>query len=261
MSRASNIVTRNLVTRNNVEVKDIEVPSHLFSGLSRILQAYDYAMDLDRAAWDFAVEINDLRSVGLTNSDFRWLIWKGWVQHARERTSPGDPSRQFRPDDGLVFGKRSCFVFTEAGADAARRNAATVQVSPTGPHGNGRTKRAQRSGSALRQNGARRPIWDRDRQQLQVRGRLVKQFKLHSPNQETILMAFEEEGWPPRIDDPLMPQHDIDPKERLRNTIKSLNRKQVHRLIRFMGDGTGQAIRWELIAEDAKNGPDRRSAK
>ena len=91
------------------------------------------------------------------------------------------------------------------------------------------------------------PRWDRDRHQLSLGRQLIKEFKLNSPNQEAVLMAFEEEGWPPRIDDPLIPHPDTEPKERLRNTIKSLNRKQVHRLIRFMGDGTGEAIRWELI--------------
>jgi hypothetical protein len=34
---------------------------------------------------------------------------------------------------------------------------------------------------------------------------VVKEFKLPAPNQETILTAFQEEGWPPRIDDPLPP--------------------------------------------------------
>jgi hypothetical protein len=65
--------------------------------------------------------------------------------------------------------------------------------------------------------------------------------------QEAILMAFEEEHWPPRIDDPLPAHPDLLPKRRLHDTIKGLNRKQKNCLIRFMGDGTGEGIRWELI--------------
>jgi hypothetical protein len=65
--------------------------------------------------------------------------------------------------------------------------------------------------------------------------------------QEAILMAFEEEQWPPRIDDPLPGHPDLLPKRRLHDTIKSLNRNQKNSLIRFMGDGTGEGIRWELI--------------
>ena len=64
-----------------------------------------------------------------------------------------------------------------------------------------------------------------------------------------ILAAFEEEGWPPRIDDPLPPKPDQDPKRRLHDTINSLNRNQQHLLIQFFGDGSGQGIRWNLIPQ------------
>ena len=60
-------------------------------------------------------------------------------------------------------------------------------------------------------------------------------------------MAFEEESWPPRIDDPLPPSPNIDSKKRLHDTIKSLNRHQKQRCIRFMGDGRGTGVRWEPI--------------
>jgi hypothetical protein len=67
--------------------------------------------------------------------------------------------------------------------------------------------------------------------------------------QEAILIAFEEERWPPRIDDPLPGSPDLLPKRRLHDTIKSLNRNQKNRLVRFMGDGTGEGVRWELVSE------------
>ena len=38
----------------------------------------------------------------------------------------------------------------------------------------------------------------------------MKQFKVPSPTQESILAAFEEEGWPAAIDDPLPPQPEQD---------------------------------------------------
>ena len=90
------------------------------------------------------------------------------------------------------------------------------------------------------------PKWDSSRHELRLGHALVKVFKLPSRNQEAILLAFEEESWPPRIDDPLSPQGDIDPKRRLHDTIKSLNRHQKNYLVRFIGDGTGEGIRWEL---------------
>ena len=45
-----------------------------------------------------------------------------------------------------------------------------------------------------------------------VGDRVVKQFRVPAGNQELILAAFEEMGWPPHIDDPLPPVHDLDPK-------------------------------------------------
>jgi hypothetical protein len=89
------------------------------------------------------------------------------------------------------------------------------------------------------------PTWDHDRRELRWNGRLVKVFKLPSPNQERIIAAFAEENWPARIDDPLPPDLEITPRQRLRDAIRNLNRNQRARLIRFMGDGSGEGIRWE----------------
>ena len=76
-------------------------------------------------------------------------------------------------------------------------------------------------------------------------GQIVKQFKVPSPTQESILAAFEEEGWPAAIDDPLPPQPEQDSKRRMRNTIQHLNANQKVPLVFFRGDGSGQRILWE----------------
>jgi hypothetical protein len=91
------------------------------------------------------------------------------------------------------------------------------------------------------------PKWDCCRHEFRVGGVLVKAFRVPSPNQETILAAFEEEGWPPRVDDPLPPRPDLDSKRRLHDTVKSLNRNQKTRLIRFTGDGTGEGVCWAFV--------------
>ena len=59
---------------------------------------------------------------------------------------------------------------------------------------------------------------------------IVKEFKVPAANQEAILAAFQEEGWVPRIDDPLAPQLNQDSKRWLHDTINSLNRNQKHEL-------------------------------
>jgi hypothetical protein len=42
--------------------------------------------------------------------------------------------------------------------------------------------------------------------------------------------------------------HDIDPKRRLHDAIKRLNRHQCHRTVSFHGTGNGQGIAWRRHA-------------
>jgi hypothetical protein len=66
-----------------------------------------------------------------------------------------------------------------------------------------------------------------------------------------ILEVFQEEHWPPRIDDPLPPKPGIEPQRRLHDTINSLNRNQRHRLIRFFADGLGKGVRWAGLTTES----------
>jgi hypothetical protein len=213
---------------------------HLLPGVQLLLQAHDYAEETNRDPWDFAVEIADLVRTGMTNSDCRWLVCKGWAQLAVElKPRPGE-MRRFRHEMGLTIHSRTCVVLTRDGTRVARQLAASSNHE----------LRVDNTNSARSESIYQiRPIWDRDRHELRFGALLIKQFKLPSPNQETILVVFEEENWPPRIDDPLSPSEAVDAKQRLHDTIKNLNRNQKHRLVRFMGDGTGQGVRWELIAQ------------
>ena len=107
------------------------------------------------------------------------------------------------------------------------------------------------SPQTLALHGPHLPQWDQQCRVLRVGQCVVKQFRRPSPNQDMVLSAFQEEGWPHRIDDPLPPQGEQGPKCRLHDTIKWLNRHQEHRLIRFLGDGTGEGVCWELISDAA----------
>lgn len=91
------------------------------------------------------------------------------------------------------------------------------------------------------------PRWDPVRHELFLEGRIVKRFKQHSPNQEAVLTAFQEEDWPPAVLDPLAPLPNRDPKQRLRDTIKNLNRHQMEARIQFSGDGSGEQVLWEAV--------------
>lgn len=215
--------------------------ARIVAAMTQLTEAHQYAVDAGRDVWDFAVEIHALRAVDLTTNDFRWLACKGYVEHAQETTRPGAEKRSFRPDDEVRFSNKSCFVLTKAGLALAEAILRDVSPGSRGAAGNG-------SEPALPEICPGVPVWDPLRRELRMGGKLVKQFKLPSPNQERVLIAFEEEGWPPRIDDPLSRNGCPDHKRRLHDTIKSLNRHQKHRLIRIKGDGTGEGVLWEQMA-------------
>ena len=232
---------------------DRRVPAHVRQGLLLLLQAWLYAEDAGRDVWDFSLERAALHRAGLTDSDLRWLLCKGLIEHAREITKPGAHAREFHCHRSLTFFKRSAFVLTAAGASLAKELAGheglsgvvlpKSAISLQNGDGLAKVEDARESGEELV------PKWDRDRHELRVGSVLVKDFKVPSPNQETILAAFEEEKWPPRVDDPLPPHPELNSKRRLHDTIKSLNRNQKNRKIRFMGDGTGEGVRWEYVSK------------
>jgi hypothetical protein len=93
------------------------------------------------------------------------------------------------------------------------------------------------------------PRWDAGRRQLWYGERLVKVLRNPARNQETILAAFDEDGWPPRIDDPLPVVPNIHPHERLHEAVRGLNTGRVSGLVEFRRDGTGAGVVWWCSSE------------
>ena len=186
------------------------------------------------------MELHNLLDLGLMIGKLRRMVLLGYIEHAVEVTRPQDRSRKFQPARNLCFHPRSCFVLAEAGvrffellgADGGEADAMAV-VSPAA------------SMAPCRPT----PQWDGQRRVLRFEGQVVKHFKVPSSNQEVILAAFQEEGWPTAIDDPLPFAVDLAPKYRLRQAIRRLNNNQENRLLRFRGDGTGERILWEEAAD------------
>lgn len=204
-------------------------------GLALLLQAREYARQLGKDPWEFAVEIGELRRERMTVNDLRWLVFRGLIEHACDVTPLYEVSRHFQDNGKQSFSELSCFILTPAGeefaAEALLELASEVSVSVSKPIV---------VATVL-------PVWDAGRHQLTFQGQVVKRFRQHSPNQEAVLTAFQEEGWPAGVYDPLSPLPNHDPKQRLRDTIKNLNRHQVRRLIQFAGDGSGERVLWEVI--------------
>jgi hypothetical protein len=152
---------------------------------------------------------------------------------------PGDSERSFRRPSRLLFCKHACFVLTPAGTDVAHRLLHRKRLATGGLPPLMRVISPEKLV----------PTWDAQRQELRVNSMVVKRFKVPAVNQEIVLAAFEEEHWPPRIDDPLPPRHEQSSKRRLQETIKSLNRSHRRPLIRFLGDGSAQGVCWEFCDE------------
>jgi hypothetical protein len=218
------------------------LPAKFERAFALLFEAATYAEHTSGERWEFAVGIIQLQSLGLSDNDLRYLVRLSYVDHSREVTVAGDNGRQFQPTGDLFFAERTCFVLTARGISAA-----------LGSFNNGGSTFPARASTIRIANdldddrAPNMPAWDAERRILSFAGQVVKQFKWHAVNQETILSAFQEEGWPVRIDDPLPPVDSLDVKRRLNETIKSLNRSQSQSLIRFRGDGTGQGVIWEQI--------------
>jgi hypothetical protein len=90
-----------------------------------------------------------------------------------------------------------------------------------------------------------KPTWIAALRELRAGQTLLKKFRSQARTQEVVLAAFEEEGWPRRIDDPIAPRPFVECKHRLRSTIQSLNRFHEEPLLRFRADGSGEGIVWE----------------
>jgi hypothetical protein len=194
-----------------------------------LLGEFECARCLGRSVWDFPVALPHLQATGLSDALLRALIDAGCVEHRIELTHPGGKRRRFLQSGGLRWHKRSCFALTPAGADLAR------QALP---------EARQRSAHEL---ATETPYWDAAVRDLWHRRRLVKHFRRAAPNQEYLLDALQELGWVARIDDPLPRRADVDPQDRLRDTVKSLNRSQDPLVIHFEVEVTGRGVRWRVV--------------
>lgn len=90
------------------------------------------------------------------------------------------------------------------------------------------------------------PKWDAARHELRLGDLVIKHFRRPAPTMELILSAFEEEGWPSVIHDPLPGGYSENPKRRLHHAVRNLNNMQSPHGIHFYVNGHGEEIHWEL---------------
>lgn len=201
--------------------------------LYALLEAREYASDLRCSAWDFAIDFSDAQTMGVAANDLLWMARKGWIQTGVHSGAPSGRGMAATVPALKGVGTQSQFVINERGLEIIRTFSGTV------PENRAESLACPPSKSV--------PTWDAQRHELTLDGRLIKRFRWPATNQEVVLTAFEEDAWPSRIDDPLPGSDDLEPKRRLSDTIKCLNRNQCVQLLRFRGDGTGEGIIWDVI--------------
>lgn len=212
--------------------------------------------------WQLAVGLNELTTSGIHQFELRWLIANGLIYHAHETTSADDHQRYFDSCGRFVFCATSCFVLTESGRIFASERCLSEYIRHADPGDPSSLTPSSSESDRIRPSEllpeetssttdaadsiSQRPTWCNVNRELRVRDTLVKRFRVPAPNQEAILNAFEEEGWPTHIDDPLTQSTTVPAKSRLHSAINCLNRNQKQHLIQFSGNGNGDGIRWQL---------------
>ena len=214
------------------------IRNRLEDGIELLILGSKYASASKRDLSEYAIGIDLLRDKGLNVCDIRWLILEELAEHLIELTLPGDECRTFR-SGGAKISPQSCLTLTRKGVEFASDIVDDKASFETD------VKRIESIRDTETVESELTPRWDADRQELRYAGELVKRYRLPSPNQTAILSAFHEERWPSRIDDPLPPRYDQNPKRRLHDTIRNLNRSHHASLVRFTGDGSGQGVIWE----------------
>jgi hypothetical protein len=238
------------------------------SALNSLRDARLYAQRTGSDVWDFAVEINELKVHGLTTNDLRWLVSVNAIEHARDISQSSDQKRVFERCNNLSFGEDACFILTTRGLeimssegfderDDDRKDLGSA-ASSKGQNGqpynghSGQSNNGQPNNHlGENENGHTDsvPTWNSAKRELMFMGQVIKRFKWPAPNQELVVKAFQEEGWPDLICDPLPPHDHVNPKTRLHDTIKCLNRGQLAELIRFHGNGDGKGVRWRRVTK------------
>jgi hypothetical protein len=210
------------------------------TALVLLLQAHDTAASFGQDKWDFALEIQALKEAGLNHNDLRFLICQGIAEHLVERTQSGSKHRAFRLPRGLRLACRSCFTLAAEALPVARQNVTY--------DGRGQLNACHLSKDLC--HAGLSPFWDSDRRELRLGDSVVKRFRQPAKNQETILAAFQEDGWPPRIDNPLAGHGGAGAQDRLHDAVRKLNH-QASRVLRFLCDGNGEGVIWQLLKATA----------
>ena len=90
----------------------------------------------------------------------------------------------------------------------------------------------------------KKPKWILKSKVLSFEGKIVKRFRKTAVDQFCVLDSFEESNWPNEMLDPLRPKEGIDPKKRVRDTKKNLNKGLINKTMKFGTNENGTGFVW-----------------
>jgi hypothetical protein len=204
-----------------------------------LLEGYDYAHDLKASPWEFAVEATTLLAQGCTPNTLRWLVLRGYVEQTARGPKRRRRKRQPHLAEPRTFAEGTCYVLTALGASIARGD--TPRAPCTEPLARNSQRRSKEEGDT--------PVWDSATGELRFLSCLVRRFRNAASDQRAVLDAFQRQGWPERVKDPLphSGEEGLNVKKRLRDTVKNLNRDHEAPGMHFYATDAGRAVGWKRL--------------
>jgi hypothetical protein len=215
-------------------------PEHLLQFLlayCRLLAACYEAKGHGLAPADAPVECRRLLRIGIGADVLLWMLYQGHADHFGEDSQAGERTA-WRPRPSALVRNGSALALTPLGQAFGELLVGKILLPEE-------DEELQWAWGLLRV-GALTPRYDKENRLFTWGRHLLKSYRQPSANQELILVAAEELEWAGWFDDPLPRRGKGNPKGRLHDAIKNLNRHQSPYLVRFKGDGTGMRVGWEL---------------
>jgi hypothetical protein len=205
-------------------------------------------LDLRNASWEARdrnlpprknpVSLEHFHNQGVGKDVLLWMFYHGHIECLDSAPGRTNGSAGLPPEEGALPTAASNFSLTEVGEAFADLFLAQALLPAS--------EEEFEETWELLQMGRLVPGYDQDSRLFFWGCHVLKHFRQPSCNQVLVLCTAEELDWPAWFDDPLPPVPLSNPKVRLHDTVKDLNRRQEPYLIHFKGDGTGTRIGWEL---------------
>ncbi len=145
------------------------------------------------------------------------------------------------------FPEATRFTVTRRGASIAR-----TLLAPSAPPNS-----PDAHSPRLRSITSNEPVWDHAEGDLWFRGQLVRHFRKAVSLQRTLLDAFQKQGSPESLPDPLLQagERGVRFRCRLHDTVKYLNRGQMTPFLQFFLADGGHAVGWKRRKRPGESTP------